>query len=81
MPAALVAQRLGLSTDEFNQCRPALEKRGFPSSDVTTGLYAIEAIDRWRLSRYPRLFPELAAVSTAVDAHSVFEARLGRIRG
>ena len=78
---ALVAQRLGLSTDEFNQCRAALEKRGFPEPDATTGLYAIEAIDRWRLRRYPRLFPELAGARTALDAHSVFEERLGRIRG
>jgi hypothetical protein len=74
-PPALVAQRLGLSIDEFNQCRSALERRGFPEPDATAGLYAIEAIDRWRLRRYPRLFPELAGAPTAVDANSGLRAR------
>ncbi len=76
-----MAQRLGLSVDEFNQCRPELEKRGFPEPDTTTGLYAVEAVDRWRLRRYPRLFPEFGGAPAAIDAQSVFAERLGRIGG
>jgi hypothetical protein len=78
---SLVAQRLGLSADEFDRCRPELEKRGFPEPDPTTGRYAIEAVDRWRLRRYPRLFPDLAGPATAIDASVVFHERMGRING
>ena len=81
IPKALVAQRLGLSAEEFDKCRSDLEKRGFPEADPTTGFYAIEAIDRWRLRRYPRLFPELAGLPTAVDANAVFAERLERVSG
>jgi hypothetical protein len=81
IPTSLVAARLGLSVDAFNRCRPELQDRGFPEPDLTTGHYAIEAIDRWRLRRYPRLFPDLAGPATALDASSVFHQRMGRIDG
>ncbi len=72
----VVAQRLGMSLPDFEACRPELERRGFPERDPTTGRYCIEAVDRWRLRRFPRLFPELTAIPTAVDSRSVVEDRL-----
>jgi hypothetical protein len=57
-----------------------LEKRGFPEPDQTTGRYCIEAVDRWRLRRHPRLFPELTAAAGAVDARAVVEDRLAAMR-
>jgi hypothetical protein len=79
--ASIVAARLGLSPLEFEAQRGELEKRGFPDPDVTTGLYAIEAVDRWRLRRYPTLFPELTATPTAVHAEAVFHERMQRLGG
>jgi hypothetical protein len=70
-----------MSPDEFALWRSDLERRGFPEPDPTTGLYCIEAVDRWRLRRYPKLFPELTTVPAAVDAAAVFVERMGRHRG
>jgi hypothetical protein len=78
---ALVAQRLGLTVADFELHRVELEKRGFPEADMTTGLYAIEAVDRWRLRRYPRLFPELTTSPTATHAEAVFHERMQRLGG
>lgn len=75
----VVAQRLGMSLPDFEACRPELEKRGFPERDPTTGRYCIEAVDRWRLRRFPRLFPELTVSPAAVRADAVFEHRLRRL--
>jgi hypothetical protein len=50
---SVVAQRLGLSLTDFNRWRPELEARGFPMPDPTTGQFCIEAVDWWRLRRYP----------------------------
>jgi hypothetical protein len=77
----LVAKLLGMSPEEFALWRSDLERRGFPEPDPTTGLYCIEAVDRWRLRRYPKLFPELTTVPAAVDAAAVFVERMGRHRG
>jgi hypothetical protein len=79
--AALIALRLGLSASDFEARRPELEKRGFPQVDPTTALYAIEAVDRWRLRRYPRLFPELTASHDATHAEAVFNERMQQLRG
>jgi hypothetical protein len=73
---SLVAQRLGMSLPDFEACRVELERRGFPQRDPTTGRYCIEAVDRWRLRRFPRLFPELTIAPTAVDARTVIDDRL-----
>jgi hypothetical protein len=35
----------------------SLLARGFPPPDETTGNYCLEAVDAWRLRRYPHLFP------------------------
>jgi hypothetical protein len=78
--ASIVAARLGLSLSEFESRRAELGQRGFPAPDETTGRYCMEAVDRWRLRRYSRLFPELTAVTGAVDARTVVEDRLAVMR-
>lgn len=78
---AMVANRLGLSVGEFDLRREELEKRGFPEADVTTGQYAAEAVDMWRLRRYPALFPQLTWAPAATDAGAVFGERMRRMRG
>jgi hypothetical protein len=75
----VVAQRLGMSLPDFEACRIELERRVFPKKDSTTGRYCIEAVDRWRLRRFPRLFPELTASPAAVHADTIFEDRLRRL--
>jgi hypothetical protein len=77
---SLVAARLGLSLLEFEARLPELERRGFPQPDETTGQYCIEAVDRWRLRRYARLFPELTVAAGAVDARAVVKERLAVMR-
>jgi hypothetical protein len=77
----LVAKLLGMSPDQFALSRGDLERRGFPEPDPTTGLYCIEAVDRWRLRRYLKLFPVLTTAPAAVDAATVFVERMGRHRG
>ena len=79
--ASLVADLLGLSLTDFEARRPALRERGFPDPDPTTGLYCIEAVDRWRIRRHPRLFPELTSAPTAAHADAVFDERLRRFDG
>ena len=56
VPASMVAARLGLSLSDFESRRPDLERRSFPQPDETTGRYCIEAVDQWRLRRYPQFF-------------------------
>jgi hypothetical protein len=77
----MIAQRLGLPLADFERVRPDLERRGFPGPDPSTGQYCIEAVDRWRLRRFPRLFPELTVSSGAVDADAVFEERMRQFHG
>jgi hypothetical protein len=79
--ASLVAELLGLSLTDFEARRPALRERGFPEQDPTTGLYCIEAVDRWRMRRHPRLFPELTSAPTAAHAAAVFDERLRALDG
>ena len=81
MSAGLVAELLGLSLADFEARRPLLQERGFPQPDPTTGLYCIEAVDRWRLRRHPHLFPELTTAPAAAHAGAVFEDRLRRLNG
>jgi hypothetical protein len=81
VPPTAAAQRLGMSLADFEAHRGELERRGFPEADPTTGRYCIEAVDRWRLRRFPRLFPELTASPAAVDAGAVFEQRMRQFHG
>lgn len=77
----MVAHRLGLSLADFESRRAELFARDFPQADPTTGNYAIEAVDRWRLSRHKKLFPELLAAPSAVNAAAVFDERLRGLGG
>jgi hypothetical protein len=76
----LVAQRLGLTEAEFDAHLPRLQKRDFPNPDETTGLYCIEAVDRWRLRRHGNLFPELTSAPAAMDANAVYKERLAGLK-
>jgi hypothetical protein len=75
VPAEMAAQRLGLAVQQFQQKLPALLQRGFPAADQTTGNYCLEAIDQWRLRRYPHLFPLPAIEGPKTDR----ETALARI--
>jgi hypothetical protein len=76
-----VAQLLGITVADFQARKAELRDRGFPEPDPTTGLYCIEAVDRWRLSRHARLFPELTTAPSAAHAEAVFSDRLRRFNG
>ncbi len=76
VPAERAAKRLGLSLAAFAEMLPALLQRGFPPADPTTGMFDLEAIDRWRHLRHARLFPELTASRAARDAGSVVAERV-----
>ncbi len=78
---SVVAELLGLSVSEFEARRSSLRERDFPDPDPITGLYCIEAVDRWRLRRHPRLFPELTTAPSAAHAEAVFGERLRRLNG
>lgn len=78
---SVVAELLGLSVSEFEARQLELRGRDFPEPDPTTGLYCIEAVDRWRLRRYVRLFPELTTAPAAAHAEAVFDDRLRRLNG
>jgi hypothetical protein len=78
---SVVAELLGLSVSEFEARRPELGERDFPEPDPTKGLYCIEAVDRWRLRRHARLFPELTTAPSAAHAEAVFNERLRRFNG
>src|SRR5260221_3729253 len=57
VPPAVAARRLGLTLEQFQDKLPDLLRRGFPAPDETTGHFCLEAIDRWRVPRFPPLFP------------------------
>jgi hypothetical protein len=52
VPAEKAARRLHLTVQKFNELLPNLLKRGFPAADPDTGLFDLEAIDRWRRNRH-----------------------------
>jgi hypothetical protein len=79
VPAPVAARRLGLDAAVFAELLPRLVVRGFPEPDPDTGLFDLEAIDRWRRLRHPRLFPELTAAPGARDAGAVHAERLARM--
>jgi hypothetical protein len=81
VPASAAAELLGMSLTDFEASRAALNERHFPEPDPTTGFYCVEAVDRWRLRRHPRLFPELTAAPTAAHADAVFPERMRRLDG
>ncbi|EIZ83643.1 hypothetical protein WYO_3656 [Methylobacterium sp. GXF4] len=67
IPAEKVARRLHLTITQFEACKIRLFTRGFPRPDPDTGMYCLEAVDRWRQRRHPSLFPELTPADLAVS--------------
>ena len=63
IPPVAAARRMGLSLDAFRDALPALVARGFPLADETTGNFDLDAIDVWRRTRNPHLFPDCLEVS------------------
>lgn len=66
-PADKIARRLCLTEAQFASCARKLYARGFPLPDETTGMYDIEAVDRWRKRQRPDLYPELTPTQPAAD--------------
>jgi len=62
VPPEKAARRLHLTAAEFDAALPRLLARGFPAPDPTTGMFDLEAIDRWRKARNRKLFPEIGDV-------------------
>src|SRR5216683_721527 len=58
VPPITAARRMGLSLDAFRDALPELVARGFPQADETTGNFDLDAIDVWRRTRNPHLFPD-----------------------
>ena len=79
-PPSRMVKCLAISVDDFERMRPALEARGFPKPDPTTGNYDLDAVHAWRKFRNPHLFG-LTAVPSARDAAAVIDERLERLRG
>jgi hypothetical protein len=77
---AEAAARLNLSLDAFREHLPALLARGFPPADETTGQYDLTAIDRWRMDRHLRLFPELTSSTQAEDSSLTFGENMKKWR-
>lgn len=73
------ARRLGLTEPQFRDRLVELLDRGFPAPDETTGMFDLDAIDRWRALRHPRLFPELTTTPRARDAGALLRSRLETI--
>jgi hypothetical protein len=82
VPPVTAARRIGLPLDAFREALPKLLLRGFPPPDSTTGNFDLDAIDAWRRTRYPHLFPDrLTSPTAARDAKDVVAERVARIRG
>ena len=67
IPPEVAARRLGLTYPQFQEKLPALLARGFPPPDETTGHFCLEAVDAWRLRRYPHLFPTCTVEAPKTD--------------
>jgi hypothetical protein len=84
VPPVVAARRLGLSLEAFTDSLPLLVGRGFPPADPTTGNFDLDAIDVWRRTRNPHLFPSqplLTQPATARDAKDVVRDRVARLSG
>lgn len=79
-PPIAAARRMWLTLEAFNTALPELLKRGFPPADPTTGNFDLDAIDAWRRTRHPRLFPNAPtngpAANAARDPKDVLRERL-----
>jgi hypothetical protein len=66
-PADKIARRLCLTEAQFETCKIRLFARGFPQPDETTGMYDLEAVDRWRMRQRPDLYPELTPAPVGAE--------------
>lgn len=66
-PADKIARRLCLTEEQFRGVARKLYARGFPLPDETTGMYDLEAVDRWRKRQRPDLYPELTGTEPAPE--------------
>lgn len=73
VPADKAARRLHLTLAEFERKLPELFERGFPRPDPTTGMYDLDAIDRWMTERHRHLDQ-----GTGKDARLVVKERLNQ---
>lgn len=79
LTAAEVAAALGYdSARAFNERMADYIKRGFPAADPMTGRFDPEAVERWRRSRAPHLFPELTIAPAARNAETLAAERRQR---
>jgi hypothetical protein len=84
VPPITAARRMGLSLDAFREALPDLVLRGFPQADETTGNFDLDAIDTWRRTRNPHLFPDRLDLSenpqrspvTALDANEAIRQKI-----
>ena len=77
-PITKAARKLHLTVDQFRSVLPELYRRGFPRPDATTGMFDLEAIDRWQDSRHPHLF-ENGGPESLAEARKLAEERLARL--
>jgi hypothetical protein len=78
IPPAAAARRLGLTLEDFQKKLPDLLRRGFPAPDETTGNFCLEAVDRWRLRRFPTLFPATSVEGPKTDRETA-RARIEKL--
>ncbi|WP_257164632.1 hypothetical protein [Bradyrhizobium sp. SRS-191] len=70
VPAEKAARRLHLTEAQFREKLPELLARGFPAADPTTGMFDLEAIDRWRAERHrgrDQALPELTSAPPSLQ--------------
>lgn len=67
VPADKAARRMGLTLQQIQDCARQLYARGFPLPDETTGMYDLEAVDRWRKRQRPDLYPEVTGSDPAPE--------------
>jgi len=84
VPPVTAARRMGLSLNAFRDALPELVARGFPQADETTGNFDLDAIDTWRRTRNPHLFPDRLDLSenplmspvTAPDTNEIIRQKI-----
>ena len=84
IPPVAAARRMGLSLDAFREALLKLVSRGFPQADEATGNFDLDAIDVWRRTRNPHLFPDSLDLSEnplrspviAPDANEVIRQKI-----
>ena len=77
-PMIQAARKLGLTVEQFRTKLPELYRRNFPAPDPTTGLWDLQAIDRWQDARNPQIFGQSAG-DVPIDARTVAKERLARL--